>query len=821
MKSHVIVKEEPSCAISSLDFSGFKDNNAAANNCFDFDSDFNDDPFEDDDDDDVNSVPKSPAPLMEATCNRSEVHLLAQDNSDASHDDDNASPKEQVSKTKKEEAITEATRADEAAEAVNNTGDSVTVTCSNSNKQADHLKDRNDRSAETTLSPQKNHVAISDGSISTKDSILGKMINVANSDFVTERIYLESLRAQVLAELKVHVADEEIRLALDARLQAIQDYYKRKATVFSLGKVTASKPAMASYPRNSNDHDFIDGLGDLPKVKPTVIHANALEESPASSPPSYAIPYPQQQQNSHKFAFERVQGQIDEAIKEAHNSPKESSAFLVVKHAEEEKVPEEEEEEEAPCYDRQATETPIPLHIFTKDTFWDDEDDPSTMIFSSSTAGASPGAAGGIEMSLPPTHADTIHNAWGYYSNINALIFDSRIYDYEFQNIQDDALYPYLNSLMGIADGGEDGYSNEHKRISQKVKREYVDKSPHRICHSLAREAEVALPELKAICAYIGNKLGMQTMAVGPMKKPSEALLKCEKKYGGDPLLVTDYCRASLFVKDVSTLLALIEIVLSKYSRSVRRIKLSTLKSDHVPLVGGYRDCKINIDIGGHICEIQVHLISMWLIRESGGYGHYKECCEHNVDTSSFDIGLTLSGLDRDTLTDLIKAGESATKRTPIVALKQFNEDKIRDYFALANLHLYYGHPDKAEYILRRTVKLRSESSEFGPCHAETMLHLELLRKSLKCQHKYKSASSVKNQISKVKKMQRNGNRDANDVQPKLSELCTSDQCGAIGYVCDMILDPSRKDRQEEKQKADAVEESRALWLKVRRSFFN
>ena len=149
-----------------------------------------------------------------------------------------------------------------------------------------------------------------------------------------------------------------------------------------------------------------------------------------------------------------------------------------------------------------------------------------------------------------------------------------------------------------------DGYANEHKRISQNIKKEYTDKSPHRICHSLAQDATEALGGLKEICAYIGSKLGMQTMAVGPIKKPSEALLKCEKKYGGNPLLVTDYCRASLFVKDVASLLALIEIVLSKYANIVKRIKLLDMKCDHVPLVGEYRDCKINLDIGGHVCEI-------------------------------------------------------------------------------------------------------------------------------------------------------------------------------------------------------------------------
>ena len=138
--------------------------------------------------------------------------------------------------------------------------------------------------------------------------------------------------------------------------------------------------------------------------------------------------------------------------------------------------------------------------------------------------------------------------------------------------------------------------------------------------------------------------------AVGPIKTASAALIKCEKKYEGNPLLVTDYCRVSLFVTDIATLLALIEIVLSKYSYLVKRIKLSNLKSDHSPIIGGYRDCKINVDIDGHICEIQIHLEALWNLKEESGYSHYKRCFENNVNISTFDISRTLTGLDREFL---------------------------------------------------------------------------------------------------------------------------------------------------------------------------
>jgi len=767
MKTHVIVKDMGSCAVSSLKDESYivKSRKGNAHDMDEY-SELNDDPFIDDDDE-VNSVPRSPASIEDCDevyhSQKTHHNAMSSEESGAQKADNKRSP----------------------SELVRDDSDSDTVGHSNSNK-LDYLKGKY---RNTNLTPPRTGVVISDGSasISTKDSILGRTINISNDALASERIYLESLRAQVHAELKVHLADEEIRLALDARLHAIQDFYKRKATVLSLRKTT-SFPAVPYSPLTpqSNNDDITHRLGDgFPKVKATNNNQGDLAMTPGSLGQSNLNSHVQRREDSHMYALKRAQANMNEAIRAAHSSPTSSSY-----------VPYDNEEEKV----MDVREDGIPNHIFPRETFWDDEDDGST-----------------IETDRPLTSAETAQNAWSYYLNINSLIFDSRVYDYEYEQIQDDPLYPYLNSLVGIADSGEDGFANENKRTSQEVRREYADMSSHRICHNLTKDAEKALPELKAICADLGSQLGIQTMAVGPIKKPSEALLKCEKKYGGDPLLITDYCRTSLFVKDIATLLALIEIVLSKYTSIVRRIKLSTLKSDHNPLVGGYRDCKINLVVGGHVCEIQVHLITMWLINEAAGYNHYKKCCEHNVYPSSFDIGRVLAGLSRDVLTDLVKISEDDMERMPIESLQQHQEEKIRDYFALASLYICHSRGAKAEYILRRTAKLRSESNKFGRFHAETLLHLQLLRKSLKLQHKYKSATAVKNQIRKIISMHRKGD----EAEPKLSQLCAADQCGAFERVCDMILDPAKTERHNEDQKAAIVDESRALWLRMRRTFFN
>ncbi len=59
-----------------------------------------------------------------------------------------------------------------------------------------------------------------------------------------------------------------------------------------------------------------------------------------------------------------------------------------------------------------------------------------------------------------------------------------------------------------------------------------------------------------------------------------------------------------------------------------------------------------------------------------------------------------------------------------------------------------------------------------------------------------------------------------NEEDSDIFGLCSKDQCKAIDFVVDMIVDPSRRERKEEQEKADKVEQSRKYWLEVRRSYF-
>lgn len=401
----------------------------------------------------------------------------------------------------------------------------------------------NSPSEEPVLTTSKNFV-LRDGSISTKDTILGRTIQVGNVDLAAERIYLESLRAQVHAELKVHVADEEIRLALDARLGAIRDFYKRKATVAQL-KLTHQNGllerayAIKTFNAAMNSHPPIQSSKSMPRAEtamPDKIGKKKVSNSSeilikdqvvkSMSAPICVMDEGEKtdnavSKNTHKFAFERAQESIDQAIKAANIPDSTPAKSDEVKNhgsnnfdidvdasgdSDEDDIDEEFDFDEIDVMDEaEASKSSIPKNIVADEAFWEEDQ----------IIAPSPSSHSSVEKKF----GTAVTSAWAFFRFIDGLMFDSRLYDYKFQQLQEDPLYPYLNSLVGIADGGEDGYINENKRIMQKPKKEYMNQSPLRICHSLAREAVAALPKLQVICADIGGRLGMQTIAVGKKQK--------------------------------------------------------------------------------------------------------------------------------------------------------------------------------------------------------------------------------------------------------------------------------------------------------------
>ena len=405
-----------------------------------------------------------------------------------------------------------------------------------------------------------------------------------------------------------------------------------------------------------------------------------------------------------------------------------------------------------------------------------------------------------------------IKDSWDFYRMICSLLRDRNKYNEAFRRIQLDPVYPYLNSMTGLNDPGDVGYENPDKAVMQADLAIYSQMSKSQVAKHLVEQAEGAMSSLVEICKALAGSLGMEEVGIGPIKEPESALRKAEKKYDGDLLKVTDYCRALLVVKDLPSLLALLELARDSFGPLIRRVKLLSLKEDHKSKPGGYRDCIINVELKGHICEIQVHLWPMWIICGVDGFRHYRHCVEYNTDSFE-DAYDALDGLDRKTMAELIVMAEEAVAEAPLSNLEWYHEKYILDYFAEAGLFMKHGLDVWAELIFRRLIKLRSGAPDIGPDHHETIVLYKYLATTLRSQNKYEEAKEIQ---ARVKASETAKSKEKKQAEQSIFESILN----APAEAFDMILDPNRKDREEEQKLRKEVKASKKRWRMIRSERF-
>jgi len=406
-----------------------------------------------------------------------------------------------------------------------------------------------------------------------------------------------------------------------------------------------------------------------------------------------------------------------------------------------------------------------------------------------------------------------IKDSWDFYRLICSLLRDRRKYDETFRRMQLDSVYPYLNSMTGLNDPGDDAHNGDNKDVMQKDCKKYKRMTRTAVCKDLVEQAERALPSLVEICKALAGSLGMEEVGVGPVKEASTAIRKAEKKYEGDVLKVTDYCRSLLVVKDFPTLLALLELARDSFGPLIRRVKLSTLKSDHESLPGGYRDCKINVELKGHICEIQIHVWPLWVVCGVDGFRHYRHCLEYNTD-SFVDPYDALANLDSKTLAELIVMAEEAVAGMPLENLEWYHEKYILDYFAEVGLFFDHGLSVWAETTLRSLIKLRCESPDIGADHQETLYLQKYLEKALRQQNKVDEADAIAERLESIENMRR---AEKEEASKSLWDSLFSDP----NECFQNLIDPNKKDRDDHQQLKKEIKASKKCWRKIRAERFS
>jgi hypothetical protein len=405
-----------------------------------------------------------------------------------------------------------------------------------------------------------------------------------------------------------------------------------------------------------------------------------------------------------------------------------------------------------------------------------------------------------------------IKDSWDFYRMICSLLRDRRKYEETFRRMTLDPVYPYLSSMTGLNDPGDTGYVNQDKALIQKDLAKYTKLTRKQVAEDLVRQAEAAMPSLVEICKALAGSLGMEEVGVGPVKEVSAALKKAEKKYDGDLLKVTDYCRALVVVKDFPSLLALLELARDSFGPLIRRVKLSSLKTDHKAKIGGYRDCIINIELKEHVCEIQVHLWPMWLVCGVDGFRHYRHCLEYNTDSfeNAYDA---LEGLDRKTMAELIVMAEEAVAETPLDDLEWFQEKFILDYFAEIGLFMKHGLHVWAEITLRHLIRLRTGAADIGPDHHETMLLYRYLEQVLRSMGQNDEGEVIR---KKLKAYDKKLEIEKEEAEKSLWDVVLAAPTEAL----DMIMDPNKKEREEEEKLRKEVKASKRAWRGIRKERF-
>ena len=432
-----------------------------------------------------------------------------------------------------------------------------------------------------------------------------------------------------------------------------------------------------------------------------------------------------------------------------------------------------------------------------------------------------------------------IQDSWDFYRLICSLVCDRDRYHETFRALQKDPVYPYLNSLTSVNDSGDSGYENFEKPVVQADDEAYQDMSKLEVAKALEKKAHETLSEFVEVCKSLAGNLGVEELGIGPIKEAATALRKAQRKYDGDLLKVTDYCRALIIVDDMAALLGLLELMRDSYGDLIRRVKLSTLKKGQKAKVGGYRDCIINMEVNGHICELQVHLRAMWEICRTKGYKHYVHSLEYKTD-SFRDAYASLKGLDRKSLRELIALVEDLTKPHPLDDVTPDQEDIIMDYFALAGLYYKVASYSFAEIFFSRLLELRKES--VGVLHPQTDFLHRYYISCLRKQNKHKDANLLESEFALAKVNAQKAEKEEAEHVTELAErkaaernaeqpdeipsvatsasfwdtLSDSIQQGT-NSAYDLIMDPNRKVREEEEAVKARIRGSKQVWRSIRR----
>lgn len=156
---------------------------------------------------------------------------------------------------------------------------------------------------------------------------------------------------------------------------------------------------------------------------------------------------------------------------------------------------------------------------------------------------------------------------------------------------------------------------------------------------------------------------------------------------------------------------------------------------------------------------------------------------------------------------------EEAVAGMPLDSLQWYHEKYILDYFAEVGLFLDHHIPVWAETTLRQLIKLRCQSPDIGPDHVETQYLQRYLQKALKLQNKNDEAKHIEELLASMEVSRK---KEKETTTKSLWDAIFTDPNEAF----DLIMDPNKKEREEETRLKKQVKASKRAWRKIREQRF-
>ena len=130
----------------------------------------------------------------------------------------------------------------------------------------------------------------------------------------------------------------------------------------------------------------------------------------------------------------------------------------------------------------------------------------------------------------------------------------------------------------------------------------------------LRAAADAAGPKLHALGEFIAKQCaGDVQYKEAPTKGEERIREKIRTDYGGDCRRIVDAARGSIICETLAELAAVIQVLLADKTRAPMVVGVKDRLSE--PASGGYRDVMLNVEVEGHVCELQLHLAKLITIK--------------------------------------------------------------------------------------------------------------------------------------------------------------------------------------------------------------